>query len=561
MVTLHAYVLRELLKSFGLTVLALTALFSMGGGLYNVVQVEGVTAGDLFTVLPMLIPIVITLTMPIAALFAATMAYGRLAADNELVAVRAAGINVHRLFLPAVLLSIFVALFSAVSANLVIPRFMKQIEHFARSNVRDLAYHRLLRRGYLAYGDPGDEQYMLTAQAVLDVPRSQLVEKGFDPPGGAVSYFWVKQPTFLMIDKQGELKRFSVAEGGLCQFNTRAEQIEFTVYIKNARDYEVGKRVVQIEQQKIGPYAREIPFSPKPSMVDLKTLRQWRAAPWKAPRLRREIDEFLDRLRAYIFSAETARLLEADQTLVLYDIQDARYEFEAASCTPGRGELACRDATVARHASRGGGLRDAPLPTRYEAPEARLRARPPDNGEPLIELTLSATPEQPVLEYNPRVGDYHMPRQKDSVRLDDLRLPTYVGNGMRACTPAAVINAAAELPTDAELEDDRAELQRSADRMRRKVNGVIHFRLGFSSSALVTVLMGALLGVIFRGARALAAFGLACIPFGVVTILTLMGRQLTENAPTEDLGPFVIWGGLALVALADGAILRLGVRR
>jgi hypothetical protein len=67
--------------------------------------------------------------------------------------------------------------------------------------------------------------------------------------------------------------------------------------------------------------------------------------------------------------------------------------------------------------------------------------------------------------------------------------------------------------------------------------------------------------VIFRGSRALAAFGLACIPFGIVTILMLMGRQLTESSGTETIGPYVIWGGLALVGVTDGFILRFGVRR
>ena len=50
MITLHAYVLRELLKTFGLAILALTALFTMGGGLYNVVRSPGVTAASLLSV-------------------------------------------------------------------------------------------------------------------------------------------------------------------------------------------------------------------------------------------------------------------------------------------------------------------------------------------------------------------------------------------------------------------------------------------------------------------------------------------------------------------------------
>jgi lipopolysaccharide export LptBFGC system permease protein LptF len=124
-----------------------------------------------------------------------------------------------------------------------------------------------------------------------------------------------------------------------------------------------------------------------------------------------------------------------------------------------------------------------------------------------------------------------------------------------------VIDPAAELPTNEDLALKRTELQDFAREQQRKITGLIHFRLGFASSALVTILMGAALGVAFRGSRALAAFGLACIPFGAVVIIMVMGRQLTESEATQTIGPFVIWAGLAFVALADIVILRLGVRR
>src|SRR5512134_685521 len=148
MVTLHSYILRELLITFGLTLAALTALFTMGGGLFNVVRYEGVSAGDVVGFVPLMVPIVVTLTMPVAALFAATMVYGRLAADNELVACRAAGINIHRLFLAVVLLSVFVAAFTLLSGSFLIPGFAQQIEGFARRNLRDLVAQKLQHEGF-----------------------------------------------------------------------------------------------------------------------------------------------------------------------------------------------------------------------------------------------------------------------------------------------------------------------------------------------------------------------------------------------------------------------------
>lgn len=560
MVTLHAYILRELLKSFGLSVLALTVLFTMGGGLYNVLKFEGVTASDIFTVLPMLIPIVITLTMPVAALFATTMTYGRLAADNELVAARAAGINIHRLFFSAILLSVFVALFTMLSVNLVIPRFMEQIAHFARGNVRDLAFYRLMQRGYINQAEPGKDHYMLTAQQVLNVAEDQLIEKGFDPPGNGIGYFWVERPTFLMTDKNGRFKRCSVAEGGLVQFDTREQDVKFTLYVKDARDYEFGKRVVRIRYQKIGPYSRAIPFTPKPSMVDLNTLSRWDAAPWEAPKHGARINAFLSRLGAHVFCDLTTRRLIDGETLVLHDADGARYEITAGSVAPaGRSQLVLNDVRMTRYSAENdvGQIRPS---TRYEAAQAKLRART-RGDEAWVEIELNETTDRPVLEFIARADDPSTQRERKTVHIDDLQMPEYVSQRMAPCTASAVLDPAVELPTDDELAKQRTKLQKSAQSLQRKIAAVIHFRLSFASSALVTILMGAALGVIFRGSRALAAFGLACIPFLIAAILIMMGRQLIESQNTQQLGPFIIWGGLVLVGLADAVILRVGVRR
>lgn len=557
MVTLHAYVLRELLKSFGLAVLALTALFTMGGGLYNVLQFESVTTGDLFTVLPLLLPVAVTITMPVAAMFAATMTYGRLTADNEFLACRAAGINVHRLFLSAILLSVFVALFTTISVNALIPRLVKEVEYFARANIRDFAFQRLRQHGYVHYGKAGRDQYLLTAQQVLDVSPDALIRKGFDAPGDGTSYFWVQQPTILLIDKNGGLKRFSAAEGALCQFDRNGAEVYVTAYVKEAHDYEIGPEAGhgQIKQQKIGPYPAPIRFPVRPTMQDLQTLRLWAAAPWTAPDLLRKIEAFLVHLRCHVLYLEASRRINAGATLELPSTQGERYELTAESCVPHRKELVFNNVVIGAHDPR------RMQPIRYEAPQAKLSGEQSDTGQFLISVRLSGTPAQPVREFHPRAEDPDTALEKESVPLGGLLLPEFVGQQTAAYTPAAVLDPGVELPISTELAARRAELKREAAELLRKINGIVHFRQAAATSPLVTVLMGAALGVIFRGARALAAFGLACIPFFSVVLLITMGKQLTESETGETIGPFVIWGGLALVAVADGLLLRLGVRR
>ena len=557
MVTLHAYILRELLKAFGLTIVLLSALFTMAGGLYNALRFEGVTPGDLFTVLPMLIPIVVTFTMPVAALFAATITYGRLAADNEFVAARAAGVNIHRLFLAAGLLAVFVALFTGLSVNLVIPGFMKRIEYFARGNVRDMAYQRLLQRGYIRYGKAGRDQYILTAQQVLPVGADELVAKGFERPDEHLSYFWVNRPTFLMIDAQAELKRFAVAEGGLCQFDTRGRQVRVTVYVKDARDYVLGQAGVgQVKLQKFGPYPAPIRFPVRPSMLDLATLVSWRDAPWLSPELDRDIEKLTAKLRAYVFYVYAERRLADGGTLTLQAADGKAVRVRAGSCAADRKSLALADVTVEQM------VPGMARPTRFVAPQGRLLA--PTNaetGRTTVVIELVRTEQHPVREYNAQALHPDQPFPRDSVRLTGLVPPAKVVEEVSRFTPDQIVDPRVPLPGQELFSEQRAKLVTEAGKLRRKVKGLIHFRLGFSLSALVTVLMGAALGVMFRGARALAAFGLACIPFGIVTILMLMGRQLTEHPSTEAIGPYVIWAGLTFVAIADAIVLRVGVRR
>ena len=421
----------------------------MGGGLYNILKVEGVTAGDIFVVLPMLIPIVITLTMPIAALFATTITYGRLAADNELVAARAAGINVHRLFLSAILLSIFVASFTLISANLVIPKFMTQIKYFALTNVRDFAFNRLRQRGYMQYAEPGKSRYTLTAQDVLNVSETQLVEKGFEAPGGGIGYFWVEQPTFLMSNKDGVLQRFAIAEGGLVQFDTRDQDVKFTLYVRNARDYEIGKRVVHLENQRVGPYSREIPFSPKPSMMGLDSLRRWNQAPWESPKLSRRIEAYLGHVRELLFRELTIQHFATRDTLELYDADDARYEITAASATSaGRSSLVLTDVQITRTPTAVDGSQPRP-PTRYEAARAKISAST-TRSRTWIQIELLETPGHPVMEYISRYDGYSTQREKDSVRLEDIHPPESVMQQVRECSAMDVLGDMT-LPTDEEL--------------------------------------------------------------------------------------------------------------
>jgi lipopolysaccharide export LptBFGC system permease protein LptF len=580
MVTLHAYILRELLRNFALTVLALTALFTMGGGLYNVVRYEGVTAGDVFGFLPLLLPIVVTLTMPLAALFAATMVYGRLAADNELLACRAAGINVHWLLTSGVLLAVFVALFTLVSGNYVIPDFMRRLDYVVRANVRDLAFQQLRLKGHLRQGN----RYFVTAEEVLGVPAEKLAERDF-PTGPGYSYIYLTAPTFLQLDDAGRAVRFTAAEWGLVQFDTTHSAVQVSFWAGRARDFEVGRRAVEIDGQKIGSAEIPIEFPNKPSWQDLRTLVRWRNEPWQSDKLARSLDQFRFELLRRRFFEDTVQRLSAGEKVELLDDGGRRYELSAARAVLGEtGNPVLGDAQVrvflpGRQGPRDSadGLAAAALYTRYVAPRAELLTRPLRGGRAsMTELRLLRVGQQRVQEYpqgpgaaetgRPASGQTAEPRapvvrESASISLDGLQIPEPVRTEAEAYAPPVLLNPNVEIPMPGPLADRRAGMWAAAAEFQRKVTALIHFRIGYSLSPLVTVVLGAALGVIFRGGRALAAFGLACVPFGTVTVLMIMGRNLAQNATTEQTGAVVIWGGLVALVLANLAVIRLGVQR
>lgn len=541
--TLHGYILRELLKTFSLTVLALTGLFTMAGGLLSIVRYEGITSSNLIEVMPWLLPVVVTLTMPIAALFAATMVFGRLSADNELNACKAAGINIHRLYLAPLLLALFIAALSVLSANFVIPASLRQIEQVARSNVRDFAFQQLRTRGGLRYR----QEFFLTADRVLDVERRSLEARGF-PTGRGHSYMMIESPTFLQLDESGRAVRFTTAALGLCQFDSTGPDVRVTIYVRDARDYQVGRSAIAIAQQRLGPVTLRRYKPPKPSLTDLPTLLDWYEAPWQIEKIRRLVDHYRRQLARESLLRTWQQRLAGGQAVRMTDERGIAFVLRAAAVHRNDKGLVLNDVRLEQ--------RDPRLarPTVYLASRGLLEIRF-RRERFAANVTLLATADQPVRIHHARAEDYVTPRLHDTQKLSDLRIDEPQVRQALSLEPRVLFDPRQKLVDDPDLEDQRRRLFGAALGARRDIAAVLHFRFGYALGALVTVLMGAILGTIYRGAQPLAAFGLSCVPFAVLTILTIMGRSLAEKPTGALVGPLIIWGGLVALAVADGLLL------
>ena len=117
------YILREMLSSLALGLFLFTLVLFAGRllKLMELIVTRGVPAGVVLTLFLYLLPSFLVITVPMAVLLSTLSAYGRLAADNEILALRAAGWSLYRLIVPALLLGMAAAAAGAYLSLVALP--------------------------------------------------------------------------------------------------------------------------------------------------------------------------------------------------------------------------------------------------------------------------------------------------------------------------------------------------------------------------------------------------------------------------------------------------------
>ncbi|MEZ0229354.1 MAG: LptF/LptG family permease, partial [Planctomycetota bacterium] len=112
-------VLRELLRTFALALLAITFVFFLGTS-FRLVK-EGLTYLQILRSLPFAVPYTFPYSVPMAFLISVTLTYGRLVADREVLAAESCGVAPRALAPPAILLAILLGIGSLILQASFIP--------------------------------------------------------------------------------------------------------------------------------------------------------------------------------------------------------------------------------------------------------------------------------------------------------------------------------------------------------------------------------------------------------------------------------------------------------
>jgi len=173
-------ILLELVRVFLLCLLAITAILVMAGIVPEASQ-QGLTLLQALGAVPLLIPNMLPFSVPATTLFATCVVYGRLAHDNEILALKAAGVNILRIVWPALLLGLVTSAVTMALFYELIPSTYYMMRARALNDMEEFLYARL-KKDHCIKGDK-------------KMPFSMWVSH--------VQGAWLQDPLFERQDKKG----------------------------------------------------------------------------------------------------------------------------------------------------------------------------------------------------------------------------------------------------------------------------------------------------------------------------------------------------------------------
>jgi lipopolysaccharide export system permease protein len=138
----------ELARVFALSLLGITGILVMAGIIAEAQQ-QGLSPAQLLAAIPLLVPSMLPYTIPPTTLFAACVVYGRLSADNEILAIKAAGVNVMKVVRPGLFLGLAMSVGTMALYYGFIPYTHRMLRAQVLNEVQEYLYAMLRKDHYI----------------------------------------------------------------------------------------------------------------------------------------------------------------------------------------------------------------------------------------------------------------------------------------------------------------------------------------------------------------------------------------------------------------------------
>jgi len=537
--TLHKYIFRELLRVFILAVVALTLMLSLGS-ILQPVQEFGVGPRQVVHLMGYFLPIILTFVLPMAALFACSLVYGRFAGDSELDASRASGISLVRLVYPGLALAIIVAIANLLLSFYVMPVFVHRAEKSLKTDAKKILFRNIQRRRY--YELPPDYRYLIYAdQADLekDVLLGVIVTEMKNKEIKDIFTAEIAQIIFIPHERFNEVKILAYKSSQIgAQSEAGAEWGSVTVELGSMLSDEIKfkkideMRNIEADLMNFYPIARlagetyaQIIIELLARDINATIVKRKEMSPEKTDDSGR-FYELLGMPNSVKFIAgqcsaqdEELELSGEDEIVVIEYDTDSKQTLRTLICEKAvlhiEGDRLAPTLTM-----------DIYNPREEGSEELMMRV-----------IIRGLIPPQAA-----EVAANEFKTESGSLRVENLTSDMSQLLGLR---PSKSLRY---------LQDKlRAEIRYALVRIKAE----IHTRLAFGAGCIPMILIGIGLGIIKKGGHLLSAFGASCIPAAVLIVCIISGENLIKSHGSESTtGIAVIWAGLAFLLLLVLVIYR-----
>jgi lipopolysaccharide export LptBFGC system permease protein LptF len=515
-----------------LAVVALTLMLSLGS-ILQPVQEYGVGPRQVISLMGYFLPITLTFVLPMAALFACSLVYGRFASDSELDACRASGISLLRLVHPGLVLAIMVTIANLLLSFYVMPVFVLRAEKSLKTDAKKILFRNIKRRGY--YELPPDNRYLIYAD-LTDLQNSTL--------SGVIVHEM----------KNNKIKDIFTAEVAKIKFNPheRFNEVQILAYKSSlmGAESEAGAEWGSMSVELGTMLSDEIKFKKIDEMREIEAdLMNF----YPIEKLAREtyaqaiIELLAHDINTTILDANEISPENTDGTGRFYELlgMPKSIKFIAGRCKAQEDELELSG-------------EDQVMVIEYDT-ESKENVRTlicekavlhieGDKLAPTLTMDIYNSKEQGSAELMMR---YIIRGLIPPQVTDDLANEVKTESG--SLKVKKLISVLSELPglqPSRSLRSLEGKLNREIRRALVRIKAEIHTRLVFGTGCIPMILIGIGLGVIKRGGHLLSAFGASCIPAAVLIVCIMSGKNLIKSHGSEAItGVALMWAGLVFLIL------------
>ncbi|MHC4727208.1 MAG: LptF/LptG family permease [Planctomycetota bacterium] len=509
--TLHRYLFRELLRVFVLAAVALTLILSLGS-ILRPVQEYGVGPGQVIHLMGYFLPITLTFVLPMSALFAGALVYGRFTSDNELDACRASGISLLTMIYPGLALAIIVAVANLLLSFHVMPAFVHLAEKSLKDNAKQILFRNIQRNRFYTLPDSG---YLIYADQA-NLQNNEL-----------------SGVTAVELTRTG-IGKIITAEGAKVNFKSRDRFNEVLITAFEAHTMsdvdEGGAKWLTLTTEFGSLLGDDIKFK---KIDEMK-------------RIQADLMQFnpIYKLAHDTYAQLLTELLARDIKTRIAGSTDNFYHLlgESNSVKFTAGQCGIRNEEEIM-------LTDNVVVTEYDT----------DSKKPLRTLKCERTSlhiEGDKLTPTLTMYIYKTKTARDIIRgllppqaVEEIayKFRTEGGSSLHAEKLTSPLTGMNPSPGLSKL---RNILRRKIKKTLVQIKAETHSRLVFGVGCVPMILIGIGLGIIKKGGHLLSAFGASCVPAAVLIVCLMSGKQITENLVSQNVsGVALMWGGLAFLFL------------